>query len=521
MRRRAKMVPGRTGQTAPALVGVVAGLTGAVWGAAPVKESEAVQPRQAVVVEAPAREVAPPVEPASTADSGINALYYQLQVLQDDVRRLQGVVEEQHYRIERLTREQRERYIELDQRLVAIGHAPDEAPNTGAAAGPALPKTEREAYNAAYALFRQAAGQSTPERKEGSLQALARFTELIETYPAGDFTPNAFYWSGEIHLYMDELELARQAFVQVVNLFSDHGKVPDALYKLGVVYHRLGDNDSALRYLDRVLAEYADHAAARLARSYAAETALTSAHIQTARAQTQESNMRFGDFKNTEAFNPTFKRVRELGLEQHILELDSYGFTVVPPERVAERAFLERIRGTVLRICKERTGVHFDLDCNGSFGNYKAQPQTDGQFLLFYLLMADRVFEEWVLNPTLYTLIDYLMRRPAADFQPDLVREVEGQPRVLRVAQRLPAGPRWPPAGLLGRGQRRLLPYRLHVAERRHRHGAGQPHLVSPATPRRRRRLRGAGGGRSGFARPSGTATPGTAPSRRRPTACG
>ena len=270
MRHRAKMVPGRARQAAPALVGALAWLTATAWGAAPVKESEAAQPRQAVA-EAPAGEVVLPIEPAPAANSGINALYYQLQVLQDDVRRLQGMVEEQHYRIERLTREQRERYIELDQRLVEIGRTPTEGPGTPATAGPALPKTERDAYNAAYALLRQSTGQSAPERKEGSLEALARFTELIETYPSGDFTPNAFYWSGEIHLYMDDLELARQAFVQVVNLFSDHGKVPDALYKLGVVYHRLGDNESALRYLDRVATEYADHAAARLARSYAAE----------------------------------------------------------------------------------------------------------------------------------------------------------------------------------------------------------------------------------------------------------
>ena len=120
--------------------------------------------------------------------------------------------------------------------------------------------------------------------------------------------------------------------------------------------------------------------------------------------------MQFGEFKNTEAFNGTFKRIRELGLEKHVFELDSYGFTVVPPAQVADAAFFERLRETVLRICQERTGVAFGLDRNGEFGHYKAQPQIEGQFLLFYLLMADRIFEEWVLNPTLYTLIDYLMR---------------------------------------------------------------------------------------------------------------
>ncbi len=120
--------------------------------------------------------------------------------------------------------------------------------------------------------------------------------------------------------------------------------------------------------------------------------------------------MQFGEFENTKEFNATFKRIGELGLERNIFELDSYGFTVVPPAKVAEREFFDRIRATVLRICKERSGVDFALERNGEFGHYKAQPQSDGQFLLFYLLMADRVFEEWIVNPTLYTLINYLMR---------------------------------------------------------------------------------------------------------------
>lgn len=120
--------------------------------------------------------------------------------------------------------------------------------------------------------------------------------------------------------------------------------------------------------------------------------------------------MEFGQFKSTEALNQTFNRIGELGLESNIVELDTYGFTVVPQEKVADKAFFERMRSTVLRLCKERTGIDFTLDKNGEFGHYKAQPQSDGQFLLFYLLMADPIFEEWVMNPTLYTLINYLMR---------------------------------------------------------------------------------------------------------------
>ena len=119
--------------------------------------------------------------------------------------------------------------------------------------------------------------------------------------------------------------------------------------------------------------------------------------------------MEFGDFKATEAFNPTYQRIKELALEPHIVDLDSYGFTVIPPEKVAPLDFLERIRETVLRIAAERTGIELSLDENGSAGEYQGQPQTDGQFLLYYLLMADPIFEEWVTNPTLATVATYLM----------------------------------------------------------------------------------------------------------------
>ncbi len=119
--------------------------------------------------------------------------------------------------------------------------------------------------------------------------------------------------------------------------------------------------------------------------------------------------MQFGKFENMESINPTYNRIKELGLESHVIDIDTYGFTVIPPEKVAPPEFLKRIRGTVLKIAEERTGVALSLDANAEPGKYKAQPQRPGQFLLYYLLMADEIFEEWVMNPALHTLMDYLM----------------------------------------------------------------------------------------------------------------
>ena len=120
--------------------------------------------------------------------------------------------------------------------------------------------------------------------------------------------------------------------------------------------------------------------------------------------------MQFGEFKATEAINPTYKRIKELGLEQHVFDIQTYGFTVVPPEKVAPREFFERVRETILRVGRERTGEDLQLDKPGSAGKYKAQPQSGNQFLIYCLLVEDPIFEEWVMNPTMYALVDYMMR---------------------------------------------------------------------------------------------------------------
>ena len=77
---------------------------------------------------------------------------------------------------------------------------------------------------------------------------------------------------------------------------------------------------------------------------------------------------------------------------------------------MSSRDFFERIRETLLRIARDRTGVDLQLDKNGSAGKIETETKSDSQFLLFCLLTKDPIFEEWVLNPTMYTLVDYMMK---------------------------------------------------------------------------------------------------------------
>ena len=211
---------------------------------------------------------------AQTTGSGqLSELFYRLQVLQQDLKDLRGTIEEQSYLIKRLERSQKEQYLDLDSRLVQIGGSEQEGltsltegKKSSEEALPLLGESpefdnEREAYQYAFDLMRNRQYQ----------ESLGGFEKIIVEFPNGQYTPNAFYWIGELYLAQGDNEKSRQSFIQVISLYPDHQKVPDSMYKLGVVYFALGDNQSALKYLGQVQQEYPNSSAAGLAARYSAE----------------------------------------------------------------------------------------------------------------------------------------------------------------------------------------------------------------------------------------------------------
>lgn len=216
-----------------------------------------------------------PTPRGDVAADAAGVLFGQLQDLQQEIMALRGIVEAQQNRIERLEREQRDRYLDLDRRLSLMGTG---ASMSGQGSGPAdadasaggfrsdvdgdpdAPQDERAAYEQAFGLTRE-------KRFE---EAIPAFRRVIDDYPGGQYVPNAWYWLGELYLALPEpdLELARQSFVQVIQLWPENRKVPDAKYKLGVVYDRLGEAEQARSQLETVVREHEGSPAARLASSY-------------------------------------------------------------------------------------------------------------------------------------------------------------------------------------------------------------------------------------------------------------
>ncbi|SNC68049.1 tol-pal system protein YbgF [Marinobacter sp. es.048] len=202
-------------------------------------------------------------------------LFYMIQQLQGEVRRLQGEVEEQRHLINRLQQQGRDRYIDLDQRILDLSEkvsaqpAP-EASGTGnsstvSGSAPAAREyrqpgaKERKAYEQIQDLIRN-------QKKYD--EAISRIYEFIDEYPEGDLTVNAYYWLGEVYLVKPQLEQAKQAFTIVATRFADHRKAPDAVYKLGVTHDRLGEKEQARRSMQTVIEDYPSSSAADLARKF-------------------------------------------------------------------------------------------------------------------------------------------------------------------------------------------------------------------------------------------------------------
>lgn len=200
-------------------------------------------------------------------------LFYMIQQLQGEVRRLQGEVEEQRHLINRLQEQGRDRYIDLDQRILELSEKLASQPaETAAASSPAAAGTapqmkeyrqpgadERQAYEKILDLIRN-------QKKYD--EAITRIYEFIDKYPEGDLTVNAYYWLGEVYLVKPQLEQAKQAFTIVATRYADHRKAPDAVYKLGITQDRLGEKQDARRTMNKVLEDYPSSSAADLARRY-------------------------------------------------------------------------------------------------------------------------------------------------------------------------------------------------------------------------------------------------------------
>ena len=210
-------------------------------------------------------------------------LIQQNQRLENQIRALQGKLEEQEHQINQLTNELKNGYTDLDQRLELLQQKIDpveesnaEDPNTAPPIPnePTAPSTstnsnttasqnatnlnqtnQQELDKAAYTVALDAYKQG------GAKKAIAPMQNFVRNNPNSVYTGNAYFWLAEFNLAIEppNYEEARKHYETVASKFPNSGKAPRSLYQLYSIAKDVNKNaQTAEIYKNKLLSTYPD-----------------------------------------------------------------------------------------------------------------------------------------------------------------------------------------------------------------------------------------------------------------------
>ena len=100
--------------------------------------------------------------------------------------------------------------------------------------------------------------------------------------------------------------------------------------------------------------------------------------------------------------------IRRFELFEHIVELEAYGMTVVPPDKMqCSPSFIDRLRTAIIKACESRNNI--------KIGDFKTStPPPNKTFTNSWdLLEEDEVFVEAAINPVVLVLVRWLLGQSA------------------------------------------------------------------------------------------------------------
>lgn len=181
-------------------------------------------------------------------------LAQSVNALNQQVRELQGRVEELDNMNDALRKQQRALYRDLDRRIKELSAAGA----AGAAAAPSGPPPGSE--QAAYM-------QALNSLKNGQYpQAATELQQFLTAYPKSDLADSAEYWLGQTYYASGEFSKAAGAYQTLLGQWPTSSKAADALLQLGYSQYELKQYAKARATLGKVVKQYPSSNAATEAR---------------------------------------------------------------------------------------------------------------------------------------------------------------------------------------------------------------------------------------------------------------
>ncbi len=97
--------------------------------------------------------------------------------------------------------------------------------------------------------------------------------------------------------------------------------------------------------------------------------------------------MKIEDWESASSMPMLYRKLQQLGLESNIAKLEAFGFTIVPPEKVAPPEFHEAVQKALVRVVTDRFGP---LEESGDLWD-------DTNENIRFILWDDPIFEKVVL----------------------------------------------------------------------------------------------------------------------------
>tara|TARA_B100001559_G_scaffold195663_1_gene163674 strand:+ start:543 stop:1217 length:675 start_codon:yes stop_codon:yes gene_type:complete len=193
----------------------------------------------------------------SNEQESFELLYEKIETLEEEIRELRNLLEENSILVDRSLELQQQRYLDLDGRILELSKISSESKSSFSSEQEILVQTEeRDLFKSALILFEESR----------FAEALEVFSNLIISFPEGSFTADAYFWSGELFLAQDMLEDAKLSFQSVIDQFPEHTRTPDSLFKLGEIFRFEGNKITSEEFYDKVLGSYPQSGAAQLAK---------------------------------------------------------------------------------------------------------------------------------------------------------------------------------------------------------------------------------------------------------------
>ena len=192
-------------------------------------------------------------------DEATELLYQKLSELEKEIAELRSQLEENSVLMERSLELQQQRYLDLDSRILELSSIERNIASNNVEEDLVTDNEQEEEkllYKNALELF----------EASRYAEALEVFSEVIITYPDGIYTPDAYFWSGELFLAQELYEDAKLSYAEVFEQFPNHIRSADSLYKLGEIQRIDSEFIEAINYFERVVSLFPDSGAAKLSK---------------------------------------------------------------------------------------------------------------------------------------------------------------------------------------------------------------------------------------------------------------